>query len=136
MKNLVAILSILIIAGCSSTSAPKSTPISVDSTYTSSDPKYGFSEEKPIMLGGFLRGTKYEGAHYQYFNSLVGPNGQSVNVRRLGSCCGFEDASLPLGGGMLDMYELSYTGQKEPVVVYVNLYKFEMPKAPIGFKLL
>ena len=136
MKNLVTILTILFITACSSTTAPESSLNAVDLRHTSSDPDYGFSEDKPIMLGGFLSGTEYQGAHIQYFNSLIGPKGESVNVRRLGSCCGFEDASLPLGGGMLDMYELSYSGQSEPVVVFVNLYKFEMPKAPMGFALL
>lgn len=136
MKYLVALLAVLLIAGCSTTPAPESTPISVDFTHTSSDPTYGFSEDKPIMLGGFLHGTEYQGAHIQYFNNLLGPNGEKVNVRRLGSCCGFEYSSLPLGGGMLDMYELSYSGQDKPVVVFVNLYKFESPKAPKGFALL
>jgi len=136
MKNLVALLIIISIAGCSSANTPGSSPTSVDLTHTSTDPTYGFSEASPIMLGGFLHGTKYQGTHIQYFDNLVGPNGQKVKVRRLGSCCGFEDASLPLGGGMLDMYELSYAGQDNPVVVFVNLYKFEMPKAPMGFALL
>lgn len=81
-----------------------------------------------------MLGTEYEGFHYKYFQSLVGPKGQQVNAKRLGSCCGFVDSSQPFGGsGLLDKYELTFEGQKMPVVIYVNLYKHEAPKAPSGF---
>lgn len=122
--------------GCEATSNPKLPLSSVDLSYTSLDPDYGFTEGKPLMLGGFMRGSPYEGAHIEYFDSLLGPQGQRVVVKRLGSCCGFEDASMPFGGGMLDMYEVTYKGQKKPVVIYVNLYRFEKPLAPVGFVLL
>ena len=136
MKYLIFILTVLILGGCQSTSQSNNLPIEVDFSNTSSDPEYGLSESKPVMLGGFLRDTKYAGAHIEYFNNLVGPNGEPVNAQRLGSCCGFEDSSLPFGGGMLDRYQLTYDGQDKPVVIYVNLYKFEQPRAPLGFALL
>lgn len=101
----------------------------------SSDSEYGYSPTKPIELGGFLRGTKYEGAHIEYFQSLFGPNGEQLEIKRLGSCCPFEDSSMPFGGGLLDKYELSYEGLSEPVVIHVNLYKFNKPMAPKGFTL-
>lgn len=134
MKYILVLTLVLFTFGCTSTNVP--TPIEVDLSNTSTDGTYGFSQDNPIKLGGFLRGTKYEGAHIQYFDGLTGPNGEEIQIRRLGSCCGFLDASLPLGGGLLDMYQLSYEGIEQPVVVYVNLYKYEQPKAPIGFALL
>jgi hypothetical protein len=136
MKYLIVVFAFLVLVGCGSTSSQKQTSTAADLTHTSSDPNYGYSEDQPVLLGGFLRGTKYAGAHIEYFESLLGPNGEEVSVRRLGSCCGFEDSSLPLGGGMLDQYELSYSGQEKPVVIFVNLYRFEQPKAPMGFALL
>lgn len=102
---------------------------------TSEDPSYGFSEENPIELGGFLRGTKYEGAHAEYFEGLKGPNGEHVYVKRLGSCCAFDDYTMPFGGGLLDKYELTYNGLSKPIVIYVNLYKFVKPMAPMGLVL-
>ena len=133
LKNLVLIIFIAYLSGCTST--PK-TPLSADSfNMTSQDPSYGYTEANPVELGGFLRGTKYEGAHIEYFQSLLGPNGEQVQVKRLGSCCAFQDASMPLGGGLLDMYELEYSGISKPVVIYVNLYKFIKPMAPKGLAL-
>lgn len=88
-----------------------------------------------MALGGFLIGTKYQGAHNEYFAGLMGPNGEHVTVKRLGSCCSFVDLTLPLGGGLLDMYKFTYKGIKKPVVIYVNFYKFEQPLAPAGFNL-
>ena len=99
------------------------------------DVDYGLVANKPVKLGGFMRGTKHAGYHIEYFSSLVGPQGQSVSYRRLGRCCAFRDISLPFGAGFLDKYELTYKGINKPVVIYVNLYKYEQPKAPKGFRL-
>jgi hypothetical protein len=134
MKKLLIVLVIFLTYGCSSTA--NNSQFTADLSTSSTDPQYGYIESKPVELGGFMRGTKYEGAHFEYFRSLLGPQGQKVKVERLGSCCEFEDASLPLGGGLLDRYELTYEGQKKPAVIYVNLYRFEQPKAPQGFTLL
>ena len=133
-KNLVLIILLSHLIGCASTSKE---PLSSESfNMTSKDSTYGYTEVNPIELGGFLRGTKYEGAHIQYFDSLLGPNGEEVKVRRLGSCCEFLDDSMPFGGGLLDKYELTYKGISKPVVVYVNLYKYTKPMAPKDFALL
>lgn len=43
----------------------------------------------PVELGGFMRGTKYEGAHFEYFSSLLGPQGQKVKVEQLKAPQGF-----------------------------------------------
>jgi hypothetical protein len=121
------------LTGCASTTK---TPLLADSfNMTSKDPSYGYNEQNPIELGGFLRGTKYEGVHVEYFQSLLGPNGERVQVKRLGSCCAFEDSSMPFGGGLLDKYELTYKGVSKPIIIYVNLYKFVKPMAPKGLVL-
>ncbi|WP_016957287.1 hypothetical protein [Catenovulum agarivorans] len=133
-KYLLVLIFIGVLASCSSTGKSPISKGLVESTST--DPEYGYTENKPIELGGFLLGTKYEGAHIEYFQSLMGPNGETVKVKRLGSCCAFEDPSMPFGGGLLDRYELSYKGQSKPVIIYVNLYKFNKPVAPQGFILL
>ena len=132
-KSLILVIFIVILVGCVSTT---NTPLSADSfIMTSKDPTYGYNEQNPVELGGFLRGSKYEGAHVEYFQSLLGPNGEQVQVKRLGSCCAFEDSSMPFGGGLLDMYELTYKGISKPIIIYVNLYKFVKPMAPQGFAL-
>lgn len=133
-KQVFLVVLFIALAACGTTQNNASSAFS--SEMTSNDPEYGYTAQKPIELGGFLRGSKYEGAHIDYFQSLEGPNGETVEVKRLGSCCAFEDATMPFGGGMLDRYQLSYNGIKKPVVIYVNLYKFNKPLAPKGFLLL
>lgn len=87
MKQVFVIVLALFIIGCSNTSK---VALSEDSfLLTSNDPEYGYTESKPIELGGFL-----------------------------------------------DRYQLTYEGQKKPVIIYVNLYKFNKPLAPMGFALL
>ncbi len=68
-----------------------------------------------------------------YLNALRGPNGEQVQFRRNGSCCEFKSKSAAFGTGLLDQYEIYYEGLKEPIILYINGYEYEQPKAPIGF---
>lgn len=133
LKNFVLMLMLSQLFSCATTSKEPLPPEAFH--MTSQDPSYGYRKNNPIELGGFLWGTKFEGSHIQYFEGLMGPNGEQVRVQRLGSCCEFIDSSMPMGGGLLDMYQLSYDGIPEPKVIYVNLYKFKKPMAPKNFVL-
>jgi hypothetical protein len=90
---------------------------------------YGYTPEDPIKVGGGPRGE------HEYLQWLRGPEGQRLRYKRLGSCCGFTDPSLPLGGGLLDMYEVTYDGLEKPVTLYLDMYRREDPRAPAGFRL-
>ena len=90
---------------------------------------YGYAEWDPIKVGGGPQGER------EYLEFLRGPQGQPVRFERRGSCCGFEDESLPFGGGMLDMYEVAYEGQETPVTLFLDMYRREAPHAPAGFLL-
>jgi hypothetical protein len=134
MKQISIIILTIVLFGCNTT---PNKPLSTESfQLTSQDSDYGYTSQKPIELGGFLQGTKSAGAHIEYFEGLLGPNGEEVSIQRLGRCCAFEDKTMPFGGGLLDRYQLTYKGQKKPAVIYVNLYKFNKPLAPKGFALL
>lgn len=39
-----------------------------------------------------------------------------------------------MGGGLLDIYEVSYEGLEKPVVIYINMYDAGELKAPVGLK--
>lgn len=133
-KSLVLSMLFVFLVGCASTSK---TPLPAQSfNMTFKEPSYCHTQENPIELGGCLRGIKCDGAQLQYFPSFLDPDGVEVYVKRLGSCCAFEDPSIPLGGGLLDMYELTYDEISKPIFNYVNLYKFVKPKAPKNFVLL
>ncbi|MFY0529634.1 hypothetical protein ACN28I_42875 [Archangium gephyra] len=90
---------------------------------------YGYTPENPIKVGGGPDGE------HEYLQHLRGPEGQQLSYNRLGSCCGFEDASLPFGGGMLDMYEVTYEGLEKPVTLFLDMYRREEPRAPSGFRI-
>ena len=97
----------------------------------SSDASYGYTEKNPIKVGGFSDGPANE---RRYLNSLSGPNGETINYMRTGSCCHFETKNSPYGGGMLDAYAVTYEGKKDTVVLYLNMYDKASLKAPVGFK--
>jgi hypothetical protein len=90
---------------------------------------YGYTPEDPIKVGGGPSGE------HEYLQHLRGPEGQRLRFHRLGSCCGFDDPSLPFGGGLLDMYEVTYEGLASPVRLYLDMYRRQEPRAPTGFRL-
>lgn len=97
---------------------------------------YGYTESNAIKVGGedYTNGPIFE---REYLNRLTGPNGEEISYERTGSCCGFETENGIMGNGMLDMYEVTYEGLKEPVILYLNMYDPHKgaPMAPKGFLL-
>ena len=94
---------------------------------------YG-SRSNPACVGG-IAGRNPMSTHL-YFNRLRGPQGQTVYYNRVGSCCGFPSPNgLFDGGGMLDLYRVTYAGLAEPVDVYVSFYDPAALEAPPGFTL-
>jgi hypothetical protein len=94
----------------------------------SSDPAYGYTPDKPIKTGPVaLR------FHLLYLNSLRGPKSEVVEYERIGSCCEFEDKSLPLGGGLLDVYKVRVDGSSDVLTLYVDMYRKGPVQFPVGF---
>ena len=94
---------------------------------------YGFSTEFPVGVGGgFSDGSKNT---YRFLNALLGPKGQKVHYRRIGTCCEFETENSPFDGrGLLEVYEITYEGIEEPVRLYFNWYDAGKLLIPVGFK--
>lgn len=101
-------------------------------TAISSDDTYGYTKENPIKVGG---AKQYEGLPnvLRFLNALLGPSGESIKYLRRGSCCNFETPNGYFGGGLLDMYEVTYAGLEKPAILYINMYDKEPLKAPKGF---
>lgn len=97
----------------------------------STDDSFGYTQANPIMVGG---GTE-SGAYNQrrFLNALLGPDGEAITHSRRGSCCPFNSPNGFMGGGLLDMYEVTIAGQSKPVVLYVNMYDKGILRAPKGF---
>lgn len=68
-----------------------------------------------------------------YLQALRGPNGESVQYRRVSSCCQFKTPSGFMGRGLLDEYDVYYNGLEKPITLYLNGYDYEEPMAPAGF---
>ncbi len=97
-------------------------------TEVSTDKKYGYEpDHKTSIKVGKIENEQ------AYLKALRGPDGEFVQYRRLSSCCGFKSKSAAFGEGLLDKYEVYYQGLKDPIVLYVNGYDYENPKAPFGF---
>jgi len=60
--------------------------------------------------------------------------GEQVNYRRLGSCCPIKTPNGYNGGGLLDMYEVTYKGLKKSKILFFNMYDSSKTKIPHGFK--
>lgn len=139
MKKAIFILFVLLVYSCSSS---KLTTISRDDSDRYSEPyaianystdeSYGYTEENPIKVGGVIEAGPLN--ERSFLNSLTGPNGEKLSFYRSGSCCFFETENSIGGGGLLDIYIVTWKGAKEPVKIYINMYDFEEPKVPVGFK--
>jgi len=98
-------------------------PPSTDTCPIATDSTYGYTKENAIRVGeggDLFGGPARERA---YLDNLRGPAGEPISYERTGSL-NFEDT-------ILDEYVI--TGLASPVTLYLDIYKFEELKAPVGF---
>lgn len=89
------------------------------------DAEWGYTKAKPIKVGGSpLYGAARQRAFLQ---ALVGPGGQPISFKRRGS----HDSGDPRV--ILDLYEVTYAGLEKPIELYLDFYRWEIPRAPKGF---
>lgn len=67
-----------------------------------------------------------------YLFALKGPNGEKTFASRIGSCCPYSKEYKPNDSGMLAKWSITYSGLKEPIILYLNKNVYEEPKCPIG----
>ena len=103
-------------------------------TQYSKDPKYGYNPDYPINV--FYRNTKDETINQQrYLNALTGPKGEKLFFKKIEVCCPFPTKNSEMGGGFLDIYEVTWVGQKSPIKLYLNIYEKGELMVPMGFEL-
>ena len=143
MKNSLILFTTLLLFACGNTKevveekAPTKEywPLLNEKTFDlkeiSTDKTYGYTEKNPIMVGGV---PTSEGPlnERRYLNALAGPKGEYITYTRTGSCCQFESENGFMGSGLLDMYELTWKNQDEPITLYINMYDAGELKAPKG----
>lgn len=103
-------------------------------TEFSKDKKYGYDKEYPINI--FYNSTKNDTINQSRFlNALAGPKGEKITYTKLESCCPFSTKRSELGAGFLDVYKLEWQGQKNPVILYLNIYEKGILMVPVGLTL-
>jgi len=101
-------------------------------TEISSNKKYGYDEDYPVNLG-FMPLPAAEINIKRYFGALSGPKGEKLTYKKVDSCCPFPSKKTEMGAGILDIYEVTWLGLKEPKRIYVNLYEKGKVMAPKDF---
>jgi len=120
---------------CNDPASPVPTYPILHLTQIAADKKYGFTAEKPILVGKGPEGGPAN--QHAYLNLLRDSQGQPVGYKRLGSCCEYKSDNGFLGMAMLDRYEITYLtskGQAAKAVVYLSFYDYEEPKILAGFR--
>jgi len=101
-------------------------------TEIASDKKYGYDQDYPVNLG-FMSLPAAEMNIKRYFGALSGPKGEKLTYKKVDSCCPFPSKKNDMGAGILDIYEVTWSGLKEPKRIYVNLYEKGKVMAPKDF---
>ena len=109
------------------TSSLDHTPFS-DITEYSKNKKYGLDGKYPVKVG-----ERSASNQRKYLASLSGPNGELLQFHRRGSCCGYKSENGLMGTALVDVYEVTYEGLKEPILVYISFYDYEKLYIPKGF---
>ena len=103
-------------------------------TEFSKNPKYGYDQDFPINL--YFRNIKEEPKNLErYFNALTGPKGEKIFYKKVATCCPFPTKKSEMGAGFIDIYEITWVGQKKPIRLYVNIFEKGILMVPTGFEL-
>ncbi|WP_306642505.1 hypothetical protein [Sanyastnella coralliicola] len=84
--------------------------------------KYGYSEKKPIMVGG----GSSAGHHFQFLEHLRGPNGEKLVTSRIGSCGDYDNPDSTLTNfkkGVLTCFSIDCPSFKKPRILYFDKYR-------------
>ena len=103
-------------------------------TEYSKDKKYGYDPDYPVNV--FYKNTNDENLNAERFlNALAGPKGEKITFTKVESCCPFPTKRTEIGAGFLDIYELKWEGQTEPVKLYLNIYEKGYLLVPLGLSI-
>jgi len=105
-------------------------PAATSACPVATDPAYGLTAEKPIRIGGGP--ASMNARERRFVDALRGPAGETV---RWDGSVGSGPAKLSdaIGETIVDSLPLTYDGHDQPIRVYIDVYHFDAPMAPIGF---
>lgn len=145
-KVIIAIALLFLSSSCISTKSTlknvdDNAPIprlSKDNTFViteySKDKKYGYNKDYPINI--FYYNTYNEQLNEERFlNALAGPKGEKITYTKIETCCPFPSKRTAMGAGFLNVYEISWEGQKKPITLYLNIYEKGYLMCPMGLSI-
>jgi tetratricopeptide (TPR) repeat protein len=104
-------------------------------TKTAADAQYGYTSEKPILVGAGPSGGP--GNQEAYLDLLRDQQGKPITYERLASCCDYKSEHGLFGIAKLDKYKITYlneNGKAKSTVVFISFYDYEEPQIIHGFK--
>jgi hypothetical protein len=148
MNKTLIILGLITLLGCASQKSTSTSKVGQGNTRTKSiellndnvylltemaeSKTYGYQKSDPVKVGGTgeSSGPKNE---RRFLNALLGPNGEELKYFRAGSCCPFKTPNgLIDNSGMLDRYRVTWTGSKDTLDIFINMYDKGDLKIPVG----
>src|SRR3990170_4000446 len=115
MTSIVPAVVFMLLSQAPAQTAPE--PQTASKCPVSQDDTYGYTRENPVQIGG---GAMYVKAREQrYLDTLRGPEGQSIQYKRVGSSPQSTNSTT-----ILDMYEVTYAGLEKPISLYLDAYHF------------
>lgn len=103
-------------------------------TEYSKDEQYGYDKDYPINV--FYKNTKDDKINQErYLNALAGPKGEQIAYKKVETCCPFPTKNVEMGVGLLDVYEITWAGQKQPIKLHLNYYEKGALMVPVGLTL-
>lgn len=146
MQKLLLISAVLALTSCVST---KNTIKNIDNnapvpaltkddnfkiTEFASDARYGYDPDYPINI--FYKNTVNDSINQRrYLKALAGPNGEEISYVKVETCCPFPTKHSTVGAGLLEIYEIKWNKQKQPIRLYLNIYEKGVIQVPVGLTL-
>ena len=101
-------------------------------TKNAKDSKYGYNQDYPVNVG-FTSLEDGEKNQLRFLNALAGPNGEKIKFEMKDPCCPYPTKKSDMGAGMIDTFEITWEGQKKPVLLYINKFEKGELMIPVGF---
>ena len=94
--------------------------------------KYAYNEDYPVNVG-FTSLEDGNNNQIRLLNALAGPNGEKITFVKKDPCCPFPTKKSDMGAGLIDTFEITWEGQKQPVLLYINKFEKGELMIPVGF---
>jgi hypothetical protein len=101
-------------------------------TKKATNKKYGYDPDYPVNVN-FTAVKDGLNNQLRFLKALAGPNGEKIKFELKESCCPFPTKKTGTGAGTIDAFEITWEGQKKPVLLYINKFEKGELLIPVGF---